>query len=70
MNNVAQLNTETNVLHSHISKTELSRDTLNGIGKLSEILRGIHTRLLNEGNIIENGRIYKPVTENKNTTDN
>ncbi len=70
MNNVAQLNTETNVLHSHISKTELSRETLNGVGKLGEILRGIHMRLINEGYIIENEKIYKPVTENKNTTDN
>lgn len=43
----------------------LSLETIKALNELGVVLQGIHTRLMNEGYIITDGSIHKPLIESE-----
>jgi hypothetical protein len=43
-----------------------SQETIKSLQELGEVYRQIHRRLISEGYIIQNGKISKPGSNNKN----
>jgi hypothetical protein len=44
----------------------LSQETIKSLQELGEVYRQIHRRLISEGYIIQNGKIFKPESNNTN----
>jgi hypothetical protein len=44
----------------------LSQETIKSLQELGEVYRQIHRRLVSEGYIIQNGKIFKPGSDNTN----
>jgi len=64
-NTLAVANTDELLGNEQVSKT-LSKDTLNALEELGNVLRNIHKRMIFEGYELVDGHIRKAVTQNVN----
>ena len=48
------------------ANTPLSQETVHSLNEFGEVLREIHERLLSEGYIIKEGKIFKPESRTNN----
>ena len=64
-NTLAVANTDELLSNEHVFQT-LSKDTLNALEELGEVLRNIHKRMIFEGYELVDGHIRKAIPQNVN----